>query len=164
MKKRNDLRVALHEAGHAVMHTFLRLDNLDAVSIEPRGTSGGRIEVRYSLFIQLAGTMTAGDPQLNELVRHDARLKLRNHIFVTLAGGEAELLTPRVKRPRDKSDFDNHLVPIFDALFSTQKDWERISYLEELFRLRVRRLVRGILRQPIKEFAETLLQRREIEG
>ena len=42
-------RAALHEAGHAVMHTALRLRNLDQVSIipDPATQTWGRNRVRY---------------------------------------------------------------------------------------------------------------------
>ncbi len=43
--------VALHEAGHAVMHVFLKMDNLDSISIVPDGAceagSGGRVTARF---------------------------------------------------------------------------------------------------------------------
>ena len=170
MKNHPIHRTALHEAGHAVMHLFLRLDNLDAVSIVPdsRKTrlfdSSGRCRIRYAGDLAIAAAPRSRDSAGRKL-RRRARLKLRKVLFMVCAGGEGELLFPKARSPGDWSDFQHHAIPICDSLFGKKTGMSKVgSYFDGALRGRVRRLVRGKLREPIEKFAAVLLERKELDS
>lgn len=170
MKNQPNHRIALHEAGHAVMHVFLRLDNLDAVSIVPgsRKTgvpqSVGHCVIRYAFDLAVAALPRSKDAA-SKKARRRARLKLRKRLFVVCAGGEGELLFPKARSRGDWSDFQHHAIPICDSLFGKKTGMSKVgSYFDVALRGRVRRLVRGKLRGPIEKFAAVLLERKELNS
>jgi hypothetical protein len=141
----NIRRAALHEAGHAVMHAWLRMENLDRISLipDPKTQSWGRCMSR--------STATPDYPRW--------RLAARKRLLFRMAGGQAELLFPRARVPGNSGDWEDALK-LSGTLFPQSRARAlRYVLIQEQ---RARRLVRGVLRTPILEFADILQQRVEI--
>src|SRR4051812_48382551 len=83
-------RTAYHEAGHAVMHVFLRLDNLDRVSIIRAGETAGRVTSRAGCEYLIAD-MRESEPW--PMVRR-ARVAVRKRLWMVMAGPMAEFSRP----------------------------------------------------------------------
>lgn len=153
MEKSPPLRLALHEAGHAVMHVFLRLDNLDAISIEPKQGAGG-CDIRCFF-------PPADDRDLPLFLK--AGIQYRKRLFVVRAGAEAELLYPHARQSRDSSDILDYAIPLLKVIYGEDEGPRRLlSYYEGVVGGRVRRLIRGKLREPITRFADILCDRTTI--
>ncbi len=141
----NIRRAALHEAGHAIMHAWLRMENLDWISLipDPHDQTWGRCMSR--------STATPDYPRW--------KLAARKRLLFGMAGGQAELLFPRARVPGNSGDWEAALK-LSETLFpQSQERALRYVLIQEQ---RARRLVRGVLRTPIFEFADILQQRVEI--
>ena len=142
----NRHRVALHESGHAVMHAWLRMENLDSISLipDPHDQSWGRCTSRILAVPGLPGW----------------RLAARKHLLYRMAGSEAELLFPRSRVPTNLGDRQAALK-VAETLFpESQEGAYRYIVIQKQ---RARRLVRGVLRTPIIEFADILERRVKID-
>ena len=142
----NIRRRAFHEAGHAVMHAGLRMENLDSISLipDPDTQSWGRCLSRSTAIPGLPGW----------------RLAARKHLLYFLAGGQAELLFPRARVPGNWKDRQAALELAGTLFPGSHERARRYVLIQEQ---RARRLVRGILRTPIIEFADILQQRVEVD-
>jgi hypothetical protein len=134
------LRVALHEAAHAVMYAWLNLDDLDYVTVVPerRGHEG----IAHK-FLPSNG------------------IRVRKEILMLMAGGQGELLYPRARQPRELQDWLRARTLAAEYLF--RGDTDRAVKYVRLAERRAQRLVRGSLRAPIRDFAHILMDRMTIE-
>jgi hypothetical protein len=146
--------VATHEAGHAVMHAFLRLDNLDAVSVIPKPLEGrpgyvsaGRIEVR-----SLSLAMVAGARGRRTKAVRVHRIICRKQLLVVLAG-------PIAAGQRIGGTDRQHAQLIAETLAGAKG----AKRMRERSRRMAVRLVRGPLSPAISSFAEILRKRGEID-
>jgi hypothetical protein len=140
-------KLAVHEAGHAVMHIFLRLDNLDTVSLLPKGGSAGRISVRMGAEMLIAEEQgSSAWPRVRR-----ARIARRKWLFVVMAGPHATWSPPTHTDLRQIKDLSR-------AIGGKQHKEVR-ACLDG----RCTRLVR-LLSPVIFQFAKLLDVRREIEG
>jgi len=130
------------------MHVFLRMENLDAISIVPESerNSEGRCTIRSY-------------PPI-----YKPRVWMRKRLFVLKAGAEGELLYPRSRTPGDYSDFYVHACPIMKELLGERAHPSVLyHYYDEVIQSRVRRLVKGKLREPIQKFATLLVEKKTID-
>lgn len=144
-KAMNVHRVALHEAGHAVMHAWLRMENLDAISLvpDPADQSWGRCMSRSTAIPGLPGW----------------RMAARKTLLCGMAGGQAELLFPRARVAHNLGDWRKALT-LSTELFPGSEDRARCYVLIQ--EQRARRLVRGVLEKSIREFAAILVTRGQL--
>ena len=127
------------------MHAWLRMENLDWVSLipDPHDQSWGRCITR--------STATRDYPRW--------RLAARKRLLFRMAGGQAELLFPRARVPSNSGDLEDALKLSGTLFPQSQERALRYVLIQEQ---RARRLVRGVLRTPILEFADILQQQVEI--